>query len=274
MTMGNDDLHGWASNDPKLAGPPRRAGAAPVVIAHRGASADAPENTLPAFRAAWSAGIAWVETDVQPSADGVPVLLHDDTVDRTTDGAGPLRSLTAACLGGLDAGAWFPGGAFHGTPVPTLAETLTVGHAVAGPPGGARLLLEVKGDHTAEQLATVLGVLAEADADRWVYLQSFEVNVLRRLRQLAPHRPLGLLVEELDDDPVNRCRELGATSYNPEHVLLRERPELVPELRAADIGVSVWTADEPADWAYLSGLGVDGIITNRPAALTAWLAAR
>lgn len=260
--------------DPEPAAAPRRGPSGPVVIAHRGASADAPENTLPAFLAAWSTGTAWVETDVQPSADGIPVLFHDDTLERTTDGTGRLRSSTAEQLSHVDAGGWFPGRAFAGTPVPTLAETLAAGGALAVPPDGPRLLLEIKGEHSADEVRTVLSVLSAAAAERWVFLQSFEIPVLELLRKSAPGRPLGLLVESLDDDPAARCRELGAITYNPEHVLLRDRPELVAELQAADLGVVGWTADDPADWAFLTGLGVDGIITNRPAALTAWLATR
>ena len=100
-----------------------RHGAPPLVIAHRGASAHAPENTMAAFSVAWAAGTSWVEADIQPTADGVPVVLHDDDLDRTTSGAGPVRETTARSVAGLDAGRWF-GAQFAGERVPELGTLL------------------------------------------------------------------------------------------------------------------------------------------------------
>ena len=93
------------------------------IWAHRGASASAPENTLAAFRAAEAAGAAGIELDVHLSADGVPVVIHDETVDRTTDGHGPVAALTLCRLRQLDAGRWFAP-AFAGEALPTLEEIL------------------------------------------------------------------------------------------------------------------------------------------------------
>ncbi|MBE7163242.1 MAG: glycerophosphodiester phosphodiesterase, partial [Williamsia herbipolensis] len=87
--------------------PLARSSARPVAASHRGASRAAPENTMAAFSIAWDAGVPWTETDTQPSADSVPVLIHDDDVDRTTDGTGPVRELRALDLHALDAGSWF-----------------------------------------------------------------------------------------------------------------------------------------------------------------------
>jgi glycerophosphoryl diester phosphodiesterase len=106
-----------------------------------------------------------------------------------------------------------------------------------------------------------------------VLLQSFEVPALRHVQSIEPRRPVGLLVEELHSDPVSVCAELGALAYNPRHTLLRERPELVADLHAAGMVVLVWTVDDPQDWAFLTKVGVDGIITNVPADLLAWQAA-
>lgn len=242
-----------------------RHGAAPVVIAHRGASASRPENTLPAFTAALAAGALWIETDVQPTADDVLVLLHDDDVDRTTDGTGPIRSLPWREVAALDAGSWF-GPEFTGTTVPLLAALLA--HIT----GDRRLLLEIKGDHTSGQLSLLLDVLDTSGAIGRVLMQSFEVPVLERLRALRPEEPVGLLVEGIDDDPVARCRELGAVAYNPDVAELLRRPEAVAELHAAGVALMPWTVDEPADWLALTTLGVDGIITDLPAELLAWQA--
>ena len=103
-----------------------------------------------------------------------------------------------------------------------------------------------------------------------MFLQSFEVPALRLLRALEPTRPLGLLVEGFGDDPVARCRELGAVACNPDYRAVLDRPDVVGRLQAAGLSVSAWTADDPADWTALTRAGVDGIITNRPAELLRW----
>lgn len=220
---------------------------------------------MAAFDAAWACGAPWIETDVQVTSDLVPVLIHDDTLDRTTDGSGPVGAQTAHNLATLDAGSWF-GPGYGGARIPELSElagTLTAGR---------RLLLEIKGEHTREAVLAEIEVLRAAGTDEYAFLQSFEIPALRLVRDIQPDRPVGLLVEALHPDPVAMCGELGAIAYNPHHLLLRERPELVAELHAARIATFVWTADEPADWRFLTDLGVDGIITDDPAALRAWQA--
>ncbi len=239
-----------------------------MVIAHRGASADHPENTLPAFRAAWESGARWVEADTQPTADGVPIVLHDADLDRTTSGSGPVREHDVEVVTALDAGAWFQqgaaGGGTTGIAVPRLAEVLAV------LTGDRRLLLEIKGEHTAAQIDAMVRVCRVSGRDARVFLQSFEIAALRLLRKLQPSRPLGLLVEGFDEDPIALCRELGAVACNPSYRAVLDRPEIVGRLRAAGMSVSAWTADDPADWAALTRAGVDGIITNAPAALLDW----
>lgn len=95
----------------------------PAIIAHRGASSAAPENTLAAFRRAADEGAAWIECDVKLTADGRPIIFHDDTLDRTTDGGGVVDDYTLDVIGALDAGGWFSP-EFRGEPVPTLEEML------------------------------------------------------------------------------------------------------------------------------------------------------
>lgn len=234
--------------------PPRRDGAHPVIVGHRGAPGSAPENTSASFRAAWSAGVDWVEADVQPTADGVPVLLHDDTVDRTTDGSGPVRSLPWSRVRELHA---------DGRPgaVPRLTDLLVE------LTGTRRLLLEIKGPHTDAQLARLLSELHRSGAQRRVFLQSFDRDVLARLRFRAPHRPRGLLVEALTPDDLAAADALAALAVNPPMEAALAAPAVVGALRAAGRSVAVWTADDPAQWTALSALGVDAVITDRPAAL-------
>lgn len=249
------------SNDPS----PR-----PIAIGHRGASADYPENTMAAFTATWAAGVHWLETDTQCTADTVPVLIHDDDLDRTTDGTGPVSQAQAHSVAHLDAGSWF-GPQFAGERVPELQELL------AAMPADGRVFLEFKGPHTPDQVLATLQVCRASGADDRILAQSFERDVLATIRQLSPDRPVGLLTVVWDEDPVAACRALGAISYNPHHQLLAAQPDPAGEvarLHQAGIAVTVWTADDPADWERLAGFGVDGIITNKPQALALWLAER
>ncbi|WP_369052448.1 glycerophosphodiester phosphodiesterase [Kineococcus terrestris] len=247
--------------------------APPLVIAHRGYSAVAPENTLAAFEAALRAGADVVETDLRPAADGQVVLVHDAEVDATTDGRGPVGGLTAADLARLDAGSWFSG-AYRGQRLPLLADLLDL---LAEHPG-ARLLLELKEVWTPEQVAAVLRQVHRARAADRVVLQSFELLTLRRVRDQAPRVRLAVLVDDLPADAAARARvlrrDLGVVACNPGAAALVTRPGLVADLHGAGLQVWPWTLDAPALWEHVVGLGVDGVITNRPDGLRGWLEAR
>ncbi|MDG4785904.1 glycerophosphodiester phosphodiesterase family protein [Micromonospora sp. WMMD1102] len=246
----------------------RPPGSPVAVIAHRGASAAAPENTLVAQEIARRGGADWIENDVQPSSDGVPFVLHDATVDRTTDGTGAVRTLTSSRLRALDAGSWFAPH-YAGVRMPTLAEQLADLRT-----RGGRLVLEIKGAHSRAEVARIVSVVREQQMADRVLVQSFEVDVLRYSRELAPELPLGLLRSTLDADPVAVAAELGLATYNPSSSALLGRPAVVGDLHRAGIALMVWTVDTPAGWRQLDDLGVDGIITNRPAELVGWNAAR
>ncbi|MFC8845514.1 MULTISPECIES: glycerophosphodiester phosphodiesterase [unclassified Micromonospora] len=245
----------------------RPAGAPLTIIAHRGASASAPENTLVAQEIARRSGADFIENDVQPSSDGVPFVLHDATVDRTTDGAGAIRTLTAAQLKALDAGSWFAP-QYAGARLPTLAEQLADLRN-----RGGNLLLEIKGAHTRDEVARIVEVIRAEQMTSRVFVQSFEVDALRHTRELAPELPTGLLRSGLDADPVAVARELGVTAYNPTGAALLARPAVVADLHAAGVAVMAWTVDSPAQWQQLERIGTDGIITNRAAELAGWNAA-
>ncbi|MFF1506790.1 glycerophosphodiester phosphodiesterase [Streptomyces sp. NPDC058326] len=246
----------------------RLPGAPPTVIAHRGASSAAPENTLVSGEVARRGGAVWIENDVQPSEDGVPYVLHDATVDRTTDGTGPIRSLTSAQLDALDAGSWFAP-AYAGARIPTLADQLADLRK-----RGGKLLLEIKGPHRRADVERIVQEVRRQDMADRVFVQSFDIPSLRYAHELAPELPLGLLRDTLDADPVALAEELGLAAYNVSDAALSTRPGLVSELHAADLAVFVWTVDRPARWKVLDGLGVDGIITNRPTELGGWWAGR
>ncbi|MFI1383986.1 glycerophosphodiester phosphodiesterase [Embleya sp. NPDC020886] len=245
----------------------RAPGAPPTVIAHRGASSAAPENTLISDETARRAGTDWIENDVQPSKDGIPHILHDDTVDRTTDGKGRIRDLTAAQLAGLDAGSWFS--PLHsGARVPTLRAQLDDLRA-----RGGNLLLEIKGRHSRDEVARIVKDIRDTGMSGRVFVQSFEVDALVFTREVAPDLPLGLLRSALDADPVALARQLDLKAYNPSAAALATRPGLVADLHRAGVAVMAWTVDDAAGWKTLDTGGVDAVITNRPAELAGWIAA-
>ncbi|MEU7293740.1 glycerophosphodiester phosphodiesterase family protein [Streptomyces exfoliatus] len=246
----------------------RKAGAPPTVIAHRGASSAAPENTLVSDEVARRGGAVWIENDVQPSKDGVPYILHDTTVDRTTDGTGRVRALTSAQLDALDAGSWFAP-AYAGARVPTLAAQLADLRE-----RGGKLLLEIKGRHTHAEVARIVQDIRDQGMTGRVFVQSFDIPSLRYAHELAPELPIGLLRSTLDADPVALAEELDLDAYNVSDAALSTRPRVVRELHAAGVAVNVWTVDSPARWKALDALGVDGIITNRPTELGGWSAHR
>lgn len=247
----------------------RPAGQPPLAIAHRGYSAVAPENTLAAIEAAIRTGAEFVEVDTHATVDGVPVVMHDSTVDRTTDGSGAVAELTAAEIAAFDAGSPFSP-VFAGQRVPTLGQVLD---HIKG--SGTRLLLEVKGGQNAEQVRAIVTEVLDRDMVGEVLVQSFDEDVLRYAREFAPHLSRGLLRGGLiDTDPVATAKALDVVTYNPIATALTIRRRLVPQLNAAGIAVMPWTVNKPKQWAALTELGVDGIITDRVGELVGWRQSR
>ncbi|MDE2030139.1 MAG: glycerophosphoryl diester phosphodiesterase, partial [Alphaproteobacteria bacterium] len=185
----------------------------PPVIAHRGARARAPENTMAAFEAAREDGAAWIETDVKLTADGVPVLIHDDLLDRTTNGHGAVADMDWAEMRELDAGGWFAP-VFAGARVPRLAELLAFARD-----SDMRINLELK-PCPGRALATVMVSMIEA-AKLWPadapppLISSFDAEALTIASRLHPGWPRGLLLDGWRDD----WRELaGLTRASTLHV--------------------------------------------------------
>ena len=232
----------------------------PPVIGHRGAAALAPENTLASFRQAAGLGCRMVEFDVRLSADGVAVVVHDDTLERTSDGAGPVGAQSLAELKRLDAGRWF-GPAFAGERIPTLAEVLALCRDAA-----MAVNIEIKPDAGAER-ATALAAVAVARSS-WPahlpppFLSSFSRPALAAAAEAAPDWPRGLLVEELPADWRQSVEALGCVSVGADHRRLSVAE--VAELHAHGLAVLAWTVDSPARAARLWGWGVDAVFTNAP----------
>ena len=232
----------------------------PLVIAHRGASAIAPENTLPAFEAALAARADLVELDYVHSADGVPVVLHDDTLDRTTNavqvlGAKEIRAAdrTLADLRRLDAGAWFAA-EFAGAELPTLEEALPVIQA------GSVTLIERK----AGDAATLVRLLKRRDLVESVVVQAFDWDFLAECRRLDDRLVLGALgSEELTDAKLDQIASFAAAAVG------WKAADLTPSSIAAarDRGLAVWvyTVNDEDQARRLIADGVTGVITDRPA---------
>ena len=232
-------------------------------VAHRGYSAVAPENTLPALAAGVLAGATFIEFDVRTSADGVPVVIHDRTVDRTTDGTGAVWELTLEEIAQLDAGSWFSP-AYPGLRVPLLSEVLDLLR-----PKEAELLLEIKPPATTAQIEVIL---AGVDPRRTV-VQSFDPDIIKRVGEVVPEGRRGLLRHGFDDDQVTVAKELGLEYCNPSLSAVLEDPGTVAELRDHGVGVMPWTANDPQQWPALVEAGVAGLITDHTGTLTGWSAA-
>ena len=227
-----------------------------LVLAHRGARSEAPENTLPAFHLAVQQGADGIEFDVQLTADGHVVVIHDETLDRTTSGSGPVVGHSLEELQRLDASTGMPG--FAGVAVPTLTEVLRL---LA--PTGVRLNIELK-----DSLVAYPGlpdrVLAAVEAfglaDR-VVLSTFNHCTLRALRDRAVPLELGMLYTDPLYHPWRYAATLGVAALHPPAHLTS--PELVAESHRAGFAVRPWVANGDLILAML-GLGVDAVFTDEP----------
>ena len=229
----------------------------PFLWAHRGASRVAPENTLSAFAAALESGADGLELDIHLSCDGVPVVIHDETLERTTDGSGAVVAVTLPQLQKLDAGSWFSA-AFAGEAIPTLAEVLKIFG------GQLRLNLELKEFHAG---VAVLALLRDYPAAE-VVLSSFDYALLKRLRAMDDDVPLAVLLDSGNwRQAVQVAKELSACAFHPA-VNQLHRPMVDVCIRAG-IPVSVWTVDDVGVARSLIRAGVTGLFTNDPGTLCA-----
>lgn len=236
------------------------AAAAPLVIAHRGASHVAPENTLAAFRQAAADGADYIEFDVACTADGELVVLHDDTVNRTTDGRGPVRELTLKQVKELDAGRW-KGEQFAGERIPTLDETLAVAAE-----HGLGVYIEWKPQLTTVRHAVdeTLAAVRRHGLEQRTIVQSFAPELVAVGAAVDAGWRAELLTFRPRPDALAQLRTVGATGYNPFHMFVT-RP-FVARLHQAGVRVTAWTVNR--GWAMRRlARYCDGIISDRPALL-------
>jgi len=224
-------------------------------IAHRGASADHPENTLAAFRAAIEAGADMCELDVHRTCDGIAVVIHDETLDRTTTGAGKVSDFTLEQIKLLYAPANFRE-RFVGERVPTLEEVFGLTHGRCG------LNIEIKCGHVEDQ---VCSLIREYETHQTAIVSSFEWKTLENVLRIDPAVRIGLLAERHPKVLLKRAQEMNAYAINPRYDLATA--SLCAEAHRAGLRVFVWTVDDRTTMRSLVASGVDGIMTNQPARL-------
>lgn len=248
----------------ELLGGPRTPGEAAFIASHRGGGANAPENTLPAIRAALAAGFDYVEVDVALTADRQPVLMHDATVDRTTDGHGRLADLTLEAVRALDAGDWFHP-EFTGTQVPTFVEFLEVLAQAE-----QRAIVELKGEWDAAAVTAALGEVSARGLHDRILLASFDTRTLAAAEEASETIPRLLILKHIPRDVVLAAEEAGVRGILVDRKALAARPAVVDEVHAAGMRIVVYTLNRDTQWDEVTALGVDGIVTDDPGTLSSW----
>jgi glycerophosphoryl diester phosphodiesterase len=242
---------------------------APLVIAHRGASAAYPEHSRPAYQKALAEGADGLECDVRLSRDGHLVLMHDRTLDRTSDQRGPVSQRSLAQLREVD---------FGGETILTLDDLIDIAEGAGRP---VRLLVETKHPNRYGRAVEqrLLALLRKRGLDRHsdghpvgVTVMSFSPLAVRRVRAMAPNLPRVQLMDLIPPGLKPSRLPFGARIAGPGLELVRRRPDLVRRLKARGNDVYVWTVNELSDVDMMLDLGVDAIITDRPGEVRAHLA--
>jgi glycerophosphoryl diester phosphodiesterase len=237
--------------------------AAVMVIAHRGASSYAPENTLAAFDLALEMRVRHIELDVALTSDSHIVVIHDDKLDRTTNGCGLVTSHTLAALRELDAGSWF-GAQFESERIPTFDEVL------ARYKGRVHIHTEIKGKSASLSQRTADSIRKHG-MERQVTITSFQNVQLEKMRACAPELPMGWLVREVNDSIIAQAHALGVTQLCPRADTVT--PELVHRLHAEGFVARGWGVSTEELMQRLVQAGVDGMTVNFPDTLIAYLEA-
>lgn len=236
------------------------------IVAHRGYSAKAPENTLIAMELAIDAGADAVEFDLHMASDGTPMLFHDKTLPRTTNGEGAVSARRPSELAELDAGSWFDA-AFSGERIPTFAATL---QKIGGRVG--RIYAEVKGYGRPEELGGIVGIVADAGlADRTVFI-SMDWQALDRIRTTDPEALVGYIVETSSraSEGIERAAGDPRALLDFNAVVLLDDPSLAERSLGAGIRLATWTVDTVEQAEALLALGVPRLTTNEVGTLRAW----
>ena len=215
-----------------------------IIIAHRGASAYEPENTLRSFKRAIEMGADMIELDVRLSRDRHLVIMHDNEVDRTTNGHGFVKEKTLSELKKLDAG--------MGESVPTLEEVIALLKGKAG------FVIELKDLGTEEG---VISLIKEKDLIEHVFIVSFNQNLLKRIKDLESKVKTGLILLS-SSDPIRLAKECQADAVAPFHEFITS--DLIEKAHKNNLKIITWTVDNQGEAESLRDAGIDGIVTNKP----------
>ncbi len=237
------------------------------IIAHRGASALAPENTLAAINKALEIGVDYIEIDVRLTLDNVPVVIHDARVNRTTNGKGPVVWYYYQSLKKLDAGSWF-GPEFSNERIPSLNEVMqkVFPHT--------KLLIELKGSVIMQPLLAreVVKLIKKFNAEKLCIVQSFSAALLQAVQRESKEVEVNLLLNYQNEKLpfyVDRFPKLGniyrfkkSNAVNPNYKYVS--PEIIEEIHEKGKEIFCWTVNDIGTMRHLVEMGVDGIITNHP----------
>jgi glycerophosphoryl diester phosphodiesterase len=251
----------------------------PLIIGHRGASAVAPENTMAAFREAIAAGCDGIEFDVRLTRDGIPVIIHDNTLRRTAGLTARVADLTWAELEQVDVGSWFARsrnlapGSFANETVPSVDQLLTLFKS-----NDLLIVLEMKCESPSEHRPLAKAccrLIDEHSLKRRVIVECFDLAALPVVKSIDPEIKTAALFEPristpsvlFDQSILDQAIAVGASVLAPHHRLARE--SLVAKAKSAGLQIAVWTVDDAAWIAHARSIGVDALITNDPAAMLA-----
>ena len=225
------------------------------IMGHRGAPADEPENTLRSFRRALAVGVAAVELDVQLTKDGRLAVIHDETLDRTTNGRGPVQDFTLAELKRLDAG--------RGEPIPSLEEVFDLVQ------GQAHLVVELK---QPEAAGALLRFLQERQAFKFATVISFWHPAVKALKEAEPRLRTGVLLVGCPADPVGLARAARADALILQYAYVTQ--ELVATAHSHNLFVYIWNIDDTDTLKPYLAMNLDAICTNRPQEIINYLSNR
>ncbi|PMG46449.1 glycerophosphoryl diester phosphodiesterase [Vibrio lentus] len=231
-----------------------------MITGHRGAASLAPENTLVSIEQAAKAGATWIEIDTQLSADGTPMVFHDKTVNRCTNGTGNIADLDLTALKALDAGSWF-GSEFIGTSIPTLSEALDKCLELE-----LTLNLEIKiyDDKAIKPLVNqVIALIKQKNfPSEKLLISSFKKEALSLCQQTMPEVKRGFICEVWNDFSLESLKSLDLYSIHIDHRILDEKT--AKAIKASGAVLKIWTLNDPQLAAKYFNLGVDNIITDVP----------
>ena len=234
-------------------------------INHRGYSAIAPENTLPAYRLSKAKGFRYVETDVSFTSDGVAMLLHDAAIDRTSNGSGLLSEMTFSQARQYDFGSW-KSGDYAGTTIPTFSEFLSLCSSLMLNP---YIELKKNGQYTEEQIRSIVDLVKHFGLEGSETYISFSPEYLEYIREYNPHARLGYLKSSASSEDIDLCRKLKTASnqvfYNAKHKTVTQ--EICRAFESENIPVEVWTVNEDDAILgldpYISGVTSDSRIAGK-----------